>query len=125
MITATQMDLPAMEIPEQPRTLRFNFAGIRYQVVPALRDWRAPLDDHLLCLSCDDYLDVIAPNLLHSVPLAMCSCSSSFLEPVDESDRGLLELQYPTSEQDAKHAERFRSQLRRLGAPGSLEGEAK
>lgn len=116
---------PTADLGQADRKLCVSFNGIRYQIVAAPLSWRAPFDDCLVCLVCDDYLDVVGPNLLHSVPLAMCACSSAFLEPVDESDRGLLELRYPVSEQDAKLAERFRCQLSRLGAPVSSEREAK
>jgi hypothetical protein len=116
--TAAEHGVP---YPELTRTLRCTFGGIRYELLAAIESWRVPEDDCLFCLRCGYDLDVVAPNLLHSVPMAMCDCSSSYMTPVDDRDRALLELAYPLSEGDAKLGERFHRELGRLWATGSSE----
>jgi hypothetical protein len=116
--TAAAMGFP---YPEPTSTLRCMFGGIRYEIFAAILSWRVPEDDCLFCLRCGYDLDVIAPNLLHSVPMATCRCSSAFMTPVDDRDRALLELEYPISAGDAKIGERFHREINRLMATGSSE----
>jgi hypothetical protein len=105
--------------PEPTRTLYITIDGIGYEIAAAIMSWRVIPDngcypDELCCLRCGRYLQLIAPNLLHSVPLAMCGCAGAFMTPVDDRDRGLLELAYPVSESDKALGKSFYAQLRRL-----------
>jgi hypothetical protein len=122
MSTATQMELP-VEIPSSERVLLVAFGEIRYKITGADPAWRAPLADRLICLRCDDEVDVLAPNAAHpTAPFARCDCgAAAFLEPLTLEDAGLLELRYPVSERDKGRYALFSRQLRRLGAPGSSE----
>jgi hypothetical protein len=99
--------------PELTRTLRFTFGGIRYRIFAAILSWRAD-DDNLCCERCGQPLKVIAPNLLHELPMAHCACAAGFLEPLDDRDLALLELAHPVSEQDKNLGERFHRELSRL-----------
>lgn len=105
--------------PEPIRSLRVTIDGIRYQIFTAILSWQAPEDDCLLCERCGYYLQLIAPNLLHNLPLARCKCASSFMEAIDPRDQALLELAHPVSEQDAKLAEDFQREIGRLTAAES------
>jgi hypothetical protein len=100
--------------PEPIRTLLFSFDGIRYQIADAILSWRVLTNDCLCCMRCGQLLKIIAPNLLHSVPMAMCECRAAFMEPLDPRDRGLLELAHPISEKDRRLGEQFARELRRL-----------
>ena|ERR1700726_337828 len=104
--------------PEPTRTLLVTVGGIKYRIFAALVSWRAD-DDMLRCERCGQDLQMIAPNLLHELPMALCACSSGFMEPLDDRDRGLLSLAHPVSERDAKLAENFHRELGRLAKEGS------
>lgn len=99
--------------PELTRTLLVTIGAVKYRIFAALVSWRAD-DDMLRCERCGQDLQVIAPNLLHELPLGRCACAAGFLEPLDDRDRGLLELAHPVSEQDKKLAERFHREISRL-----------
>jgi hypothetical protein len=107
---AAELGIP---YPELTRTLRLTFDGIRYEIFAAIMSWE-PIDDWLFCKRCGHYLQMMPPNLLHSVPLAMCRCAGALMEPVDDRDHGLLELAYPLSESERALGERFYAELRRL-----------
>jgi hypothetical protein len=100
--------------PEPTRTLRFNFGGIRYEIFDAILSWSAPDDDILHCDRCGQDLTVLAPNLLHNVPLASCRCRGCYMQPVDDRDHALLALAHPISEQDKALGERFHHEIARL-----------
>jgi len=107
---AAQMGFPYCEIT---RTLRLTFDGIGYEIFDAILSWRV-VDDCLICQRCGAWLDVIAPNFLHAVPLARCQCAGALMTPVDDRDRALLELAYPVTDSDKRLAERFQNELHRL-----------
>jgi hypothetical protein len=99
--------------PERIRTLPVSIAGIQYRALTAIMSWRAA-DDELCCERCGQSLTVMGPNLLHAMPMAICPCSSSLLEPVDPRDAALIEMAHPISEEDARLAENFHREIARL-----------
>jgi hypothetical protein len=101
--------------PERIRTLLVTIGDIRYRIFDAIFSWHVE-DDILCCGRCRQPLSVIGPNMLHALPLARCQCRASFMEPLDDRDRGLLELAHPVSEEDAKLGDRFHRELSRLAA---------
>jgi hypothetical protein len=110
---AAEMGIP---YPELTRTLRLTFDGIEYQIFAAIMSWE-PFDGWLYCRRCSQYLQMMPPNLLHSVPLARCQCSGALLEPVDDRDRGFLELAYPINNEDRALGAQFGAELERLTNP--------
>lgn len=125
-MTTVQSDFfPGADLGQADRKLCVSFDGIRFEITDPPPAWRAPLNNRLVCLRCDDEVDVFAPNAAHSIPLGRCGCNAAFLQPATLEDSGLLELRFPLSTADKALGARFRSQLSRLGAPGSSEREAK
>lgn len=119
-----QAELAGVPYCELTRTLRFTLYGIRYQIFAAIISWRAE-DDNLHCGRCGQHLTVLAPNLLHSLPMAFCACAAGFLEPLDDRDQALLELAHPISKEDAKLAEKFHRELSRLAATKNQKNEGR
>jgi hypothetical protein len=80
---AAEMGFP---YPEITRTLRLTFDDIDYEIFAAILSWE-PFDGGLYCRRCGEFLRVMPPCLLHSIPLALCRCSGALMEPVDDRDR--------------------------------------
>jgi hypothetical protein len=100
--------------PEETRTIHFSFDGIDFEIRDAIRSWSASDDGGLYCARCRQALTLVAPNMLHREIMALCRCRSCFMIPLDPRDAALIEMAHPTTEQDAKLAEKFHRELSRL-----------